>query len=332
MLCPEDGQGCQSAVDDFTQPYADAGLAPEIVSTLKDNMLTTCTRACEAAVDGETCSESNPCAPGSSFCDYSLGNTGSCQACPLDVNQCYQEGYLNTEMEKRECVKCSLDCLSNPVSELIANGKNISSISIASIMADTVNLNGSGALIDCSDLILHDVEICSGATGKVCLVHDYTLDTLYWQLTDKAESSGCTAIILFGNYRDVPQYEPCTAQHSFDHIGIPFVCVSYNDGKLLLNNIDPESMAEVHAGYLGLLCSPESINQRCSNAIPCNSDNEFCNFGRKVENGVYVEGWCTACPEDPLHCYFDPSGGQPRHPEFVKSCFETCGAEIYFNK
>ena len=241
--------------------------------------------------------------------------------------------FVNTEIARRECIKCSLDCLSTPASSLFVNQNEFNSEAISYIMSNTTNFYSSGELIDCSDLILHGVDVCPGASGRICVIHDYTLNTLYWQLTDKAERSGCSAVIVFGDYEHVPNHEPCASAHSYDHIGIPFVCISYNDGNLLLDeHISSTSIANVSTDYFWLLCSPDARGDQCSDSIPCVNSTDFCNYGRKVENGVYVEGWCRPCSEDPLYCYFDPNGGFPRHPEFVKSCVQTCDAEIYFER
>ena len=190
---------------------------------------------------------------------------------------------------------------------LIANGLEIPSKSIDSITADMIMLSSVGELIDCSDLILHDVQICPGASDRVCIINDYTFNTIYWELSNKAEKSGCVAVILFGNYVTLSDDEPCDSHHSFDHLGIPFVCISFNEGKALLENLNSKSIADVTSVPLGLLCATDTVSDRCSDKIPCHSSGEFCNFMRKVENGVYVEGWCEPCNEDPLYCYFDPS-------------------------
>ena len=305
MWCPND-KNCQGAVDELMQRFIENGTEPVHNET---ELLNMCIRTCEAAVTGQTCSRSNPCTPGSSFCDYSSEESGICRQCPLDINECYRENYLTTEVEKRECVKCSLDCSSTPYSALVANEDEFESNSIFSITANTTNFYASGELIDCSSLILHGVEACPGAEGRVCLVHDYTQNTLYWQLTDKLERNGCSAVILYGDYETFASHEACQAQHSYDHIGIPFVCVSYNDGMLLLDQYASKHTAEVATDYYWLLCSPDPLLEKCSNTIPCSNDNDFCNFMRKVEDGVYVEGYCMPCSEDPLYCYFDP--GEP---------------------
>lgn len=305
MYCPEDGQDCHGAVDDL-RPLITISDSQDVIDKLLNWTYITCVQTCDAAIEGETCSENKTCAPGQSFCDYSLSESGSCQACPVDVDQCYQDGFLSTERGRKECVKCDLDCESHPSSDLTAHGQNISSEAIDAITTNNVDLVGSGALIDCSDLVLQNVDICLGAEGKVCLIHDYTLDTLYWQLTDKAERSGCTAVVAFGDFLNYPNHEPCSLQHSFDHVNIPVVCISYNDGKVLLNSINSDSTAEVYSGYVGLLCPVEDYLEQCSKVIPCSSELDFCNYHRKVENGEYVEGWCQPCAEDPLYCYFDP--------------------------
>lgn len=300
MYCPEDGQDCQGAVDDL-KPLINIGESQDVVDLLLTMTYITCARTCEAAIQGESCSENKTCAPGQSFCDYSLGDSGLCQACSVDVDQCYQDGFLSNERERKMCVKCDLDCQSHPSSELIAHGQNISSQAIDAITTNTTDLFGSGALIDCSDLVLHNVEICTGADGKVCLIHDYTLDTLYWQLSDKAERSGCTAVVLFGDFLNHPDHEPCRLRHSFDHVNIPLVCISYNDGKTLLNSISSESKAEVYAGYTGLLCPVGDYLEQCSKVIPCSSDSDFCNYHRKVRELKLIDpSECSVSASDHL--------------------------------
>jgi hypothetical protein len=304
MWCPENGVTCQTAVDELKERFIENGTESQL---LEKDVLDMCIRTCEAAVVGESCSKSNPCTPGSSFCDFTSIDSGICQECPLDIEQCYQEGYLSTEKEKRECIKCGLECFELSLTMVTANEDEVPSHSISFIMANTTNLFGSGLLIDCSDLILAGVETCPGASGRVCLIHDYTLNTLYWQLTEKAERSGCSAVILFGDYANLPNNEPCVSQHSYDHLGIPFVCVSLHDGKILLNQHESQSESDVLTNYVSLFCQPDTSSSVCSNTIPCEADTDFCNFGRKVQNGVYVEGWCEPCQVDnPLYCYFDP--------------------------
>ena len=319
MWCPND-KDCKGAVDDLRQRFVDNGTEPVHNET---ELLNVCIRACEAAVVGQTCSRSEPCTPGSSFCDFSSGESGVCRPCPIDINECYQKNYLTTEVEKRECVKCSLDCWSTPDAALVANENEFETNPVLSITANATSFYASGELIDCSSLILHGVETCPGAEGRVCLVHDYTLNTLFWQLTDKLERNGCTAVILYGNYHDY-LHEPCQAQHSFDHIGIPFVCVSYNDGKLLLDQYVSNHIAEVATVYSWIVCAPDPEYEKCSNTIPCSNDNEFCNFMRKVVDGVYVEGYCVQCSEDPLYCYFDPGEPLYNKNDDVLQSSDTC--------
>ncbi|KAL3779349.1 hypothetical protein HJC23_007479 [Cyclotella cryptica] len=294
------GDDCPSAVHNLGQMFIDADIIPEYN---EEDLLNMCIRACAAGREGEPCSQNQPCTPGSSFCDYSLSDSGSCQECPLDVDECYQEGFVSTELGKKECVKCSLECVSLSASQVASNGKEIPSNAIDAITSSMLEFNVTGSLKDCSGLILDEVDVCEGAAGHICLVEDYTFDTLFWQLTDKAEKSGCLAVIMFADYENFPDNEPCRARHSYDQLDIPFVCISYDEGTLLMKeHIDSESITDVSTNYLGLMC--------------------FADFPR----------WCEHCTEDPLFCYFDPVGGFPRTPEFISSCVESCNAEVSFGR
>lgn len=311
MRCPGDtnqsntfGKDCQSAVYNLGRKFIAADIMPEYK---EEELLNMCLRACASRSAGESCSQNQPCTPGSSFCDYSLSDSGTCQECPLDVDSCYQEGFISTEMGKKECVKCSLECVSLSLSQLTANGKEIQSNAIDAITSNTVEFNRTGSLKDCSRLILDEVEVCEGAAGRVCLVEDYTFNTLFWQLTEKAERSGCVAVIMYADYSNAPENEPCRASHSYGYLGIPFVCVSYTDGKRLVKeHLHSDFMTVVSTNYLGLMCFADNHGELCSNTIPCSYNTAFCNYEKRVVNGLYVEGFCDPCNEDPIFCYFDP--------------------------
>jgi len=311
MRCPGDsnqstsfGKDCQSAVDNLGQMLIAADIIPEYK---EDELLNMCIRACAARSEGESCSKNQSCTPGSSFCDYSLSDSGTCQECPLDVDSCYQEGFISTELGKKECVKCNLACVSLSLSQLTTNGNDIQSNAIDAITSNTVEFNGTGSLKDCSALILDEVEVCEGAAGHICLVEDYTFNTLFWQLSEKAERSGCLAVIMFADYSNTPDNEPCRVSHSYAYLGIPFVCISYTDGKRLVKeHLDSESITVVSTNYLGLICFADNPRELCSNTIPCSSNTAFCNYEKRVVSGVYVEGSCDPCNEDPIFCYFDP--------------------------
>ena len=331
MRCPNKeldatyGSDCKSAVHNIRQAIIDVnitGLAShsdeqlffDTSSYSDQDFLDLCIQTCEAGGVGNACSKNQPCTQGTSFCDYSSTDTGTCQQCPSDANQCYHEGFLSNEVGKKECAECALFCQSLAMSNVNISAdddnKNIQSSHMGSIISNTTELLGTGNLIDCSDLILDEVNTCPRAAGRVCLVEDYTMNTLFWNLSNKAERSGCTAVIIFGDYSTFPSHKPCALSHSFDHLGIPFVCISFNDGKLLKKEaLKSVASASVSTSYFGSICyDPSDSFRYCSHDVPC-LDGEFCDFQRKISqtgNGVYVDGHCTPCDQDPLYCYFDP--------------------------
>eukprot|EP00956_Cyclotella_meneghiniana_P027703 scaffold62802_cov22-Cyclotella_meneghiniana.AAC.1 len=72
---------------------------------------------CETFLDGgkdtNECSVDDPCTPGSHFCDYksdddfALNISGTCKACPSELDECYEDGFLTSHRSKLNCHLCS---------------------------------------------------------------------------------------------------------------------------------------------------------------------------------------------------------------------------------
>ncbi len=217
-------------------------------------------------------------------------------------------------------------------SKLLVNGEEISSDYMHYAIQDSF-LNASGSIVDCSQLVLSGEEECDGAEGKVCFVDDFTKDALYFEVSNKAETSGCIAIIFTAPY----QVGYDCGYHSYDDLSIPFVCVSPEDGQRISGN-HIGKYATVEVEITGQACvNHMSYGTPCTEKAVCTSENEFCPFDRKVFDSEKVGGWCWPCPldergnPDPLYCYFDlESGVYPRTPEYVENCVHSCDAQLQF--
>ena len=70
--------------------------------TVYDELLSYCQTMCEGGKDAEECSVDDPCTPGSHFCDYksddsfALNISGTCKACPSDLDRCYEDGFVTS--------------------------------------------------------------------------------------------------------------------------------------------------------------------------------------------------------------------------------------------
>ena len=293
--------------------------------------LESCRSLCESGVKGDSCSVDSPCTTGFTYCDFSNveDQSGICQECPEDLNDCHRDGFLASDLGKTSCVECRLQNNAFGNSSLIVDGELIRSGFVGLARQEAVQ-SASGVIFDCSDLVLHDVNLCEGAEGHICIVHDFTLNTVYWEASNKAEASGCVGIIIFNKLSDV-------GHHSYDEHRIPMLFVSYDDGMALLEN-KLGSTAIIYVNLMGLAWEPgNSWGHTCSDIITCTNNGEFCPFDRTVVGGVYVEGWCWPCPldengdPDSIGCYFDnEGGGYIRNPKYVQSCANSCNAKLEF--
>mmetsp|Transcript_25638 Transcript_25638/g.33976 ORF Transcript_25638/g.33976 Transcript_25638/m.33976 type:complete len:828 (+) Transcript_25638:53-2536(+) len=298
-----------------------------------------CAEMCEAGLSGDGCSDENKCTGGSHFCDYSGDDelTGVCKMCPADVGECFNGGFSSSDRSLKECYKCRLACYDVAVSSLSVDGEELTSEPIYSATQEST-LSASGPLVDCSDIILADVDICPDAEGSVCLVGYYTLGVrifgdLFYEISDKAEKSGCVAMIKF----DLSSFIG-GSHHSYDHLTIPFVSVGTNDGNHLKNN-KIGSTAHVGSEIWGSACYPSFDTIACNDKIPCQDADTYCDYSSVVQNGVYVEGECVECPKgeggepDPLGCYFERREASfIKTQEEVESCAKSCGAYLTYDE
>ena len=82
-------------------------------------LLSSCQGLCEAGKKGEACStgyfhhdgnyHGDSCMPGSHFCDFisdeefAMNSLGTCKACPLDPDKCYQYSFVTSIEGKQNC-------------------------------------------------------------------------------------------------------------------------------------------------------------------------------------------------------------------------------------
>lgn len=291
-----------------------------------------CTELCESGLSGDACSGDDKCTAGSHFCDFSSDDEGSgiCRECPADISDCFEEGFLASGRSQRECSSCRLFCVDVGTSTLEVDGEAFHVAMMERAVQEQM-MSASGPLVDCSDLILADVHVCNGAQGSVCLIEDYTFDTLFFELSEKAERNGCVAIVKFA---DTPTFR--TSQHSHDHLAIPFVDVRYEDG-MRLRDEKIGAVAHVQSELFGSSCYP-SFDTVCSDELPCQEKNTYCNFRAVVEEGEYVEGYCRSCPTDedgnpdPAGCYFSREReSSVTTQKEVESCAKSCQADLNYD-
>mmetsp|Transcript_24856 Transcript_24856/g.50855 ORF Transcript_24856/g.50855 Transcript_24856/m.50855 type:complete len:570 (+) Transcript_24856:272-1981(+) len=332
MHCPAHdpvyGQNCASSIEKISQMF-------HLSTENEDSLLELCTNFCEGRTKGKRCSRDEPCSTASHFCDFHDVNNdfGVCQECPTDINDCYEAGFLAYESGRRDCLSCRMHCDDIGRSKLVIDDIEIPSDFMHLAIQESI-LAASGPIIDCSDLIRLGVDICIGARDKVCLVEANTKNIKYWDLSQKAEDSGCVALILNATYNETNS-KAC-GFHSYDELGIPFVCISSNDGRRIRTSTIGK-IASVEVNILGQACQKDSPRGSiCSEKIPCSGENEFCPYDKTVVDGEYIEGWCKPCPIDgygnpsQLSCYFDFYEGYARNSQHVVDCVKSCDAQVQF--
>mmetsp|Transcript_12998 Transcript_12998/g.25311 ORF Transcript_12998/g.25311 Transcript_12998/m.25311 type:complete len:832 (+) Transcript_12998:115-2610(+) len=330
--CPEldsiYGHDCATSIKNMTQIF-------DLTVANASSLLDMCTKMCDNGFEGDYCSVEEPCSAYSHFCDFSdaQNDLGVCQKCPKEISDCYGKGFITSEAGRRNCVECEPQCDDVGWSTLIVEEKEIPSDFMHLAIQESY-LAASGPITDCSDLVRHSVDKCIGAGGKVCLVDVSTRHIKYRELSQKAENSGCVAIILNATYNNGRPI--ACGSHSYDELGVPFICISNNNTNYFQKDAIGKTAA-IEVNILGQACHNNS-NQGtiCSENVPCASKNEFCPFDRKVVNGDYEDGWCDRCPIDgngnpvPLSCYFDFSEGYARDSKYVIDCVKSCDAQIKF--
>ena len=318
--------------------YSDCQVAIQSISELfnisgadynTEESLFYCEQMCASGVEGDACFENKTCNPGY-FCDFSVeSNSGICKSCPYNISTCFQDDFISSLASKRECYNCQLACTEVSDASILLDENELSSTKPISNAIQSSFVNASGPLIDCSNLILHDVYICQGAENHVCLVNDFTSDVLFWDLSQKAENNNCSAIIMFPSGGS-------GGQHSNDELSIPYVFVSDEYEKNLLKSSIGQ-IVNIEVRISGSACMPSwniyGMGDVCNEKLPCRGENEYCDFRKSVQDGKYIEGWCSSCPDDPAGCFFDRnSGSNVKGLAQVQSCASTCMAELSFDQ
>jgi hypothetical protein len=216
-------------------------------------------------------------------------------------------------------------------SALTVNGNEIPSSPIDFSIQKSYQ-NASGPLIDCSNLLLENEDVCPGAEGHVCIVDSSILGEskvaiFEWELSNVAEENGCVAIVEIGGF----------GWHDSDTLAIPFILVDVSDRMILLKS-EPNAVAQIDAQLFGTECSYNYFD--CNSKLPCGEGN-YCYFWDVIVDNVYTEGACQRCPTfddgepDPAGCFFDREGvfiGISTFsfftPEIVISCSQACNATI----
>ncbi|KAL3776736.1 hypothetical protein HJC23_005397 [Cyclotella cryptica] len=341
FTCPDAGSDCETAVSEFLELHdisEETIFDDNVSSNIADELLTSCHDLCEAGSKGDACrsnDDHDSCTPGSHFCDFASDEdfaknvSGTCIACPLDRNECYQDGFLTSSRGKQNCANCRLVCSEVGQSTLTVNGTEIPSSPIAAAIQKSYQ-NVSGTLIDCSHLLLENEDECPGAEGRVCIVdpsilRNYQVAELPWELSDAAEKNGCVAIIAIDIY----------FWHDFDKLAIPFIIVSKEYAKQWLAS-DVDAVAQIEVQLFGSTCTRNTFS--CNTKLPC-GDNEFCHYLDVVIDDEYTEGHCDVCPKfdngepDPSRCFFDQDDYWDitfsfSSPAAVRSCANSCNATL----
>ena len=173
--------------------------------------------------------------PGSHFYDFvsdvefAMNSAGTCKACPLDPDECYQYGFVTSIEGKQNCTCCMLDCDCKGTSHLTVNGKEVLSYPVYESIQKSYQ-NASSPLTDCSNLLLENEEKCPGAEGHVCIVDisvlgESEVGKLTWKLYNEAEGM----VMWQSFYRGYGIY-------AYDELAIPFVFVLEEDGQQLLKS------------------------------------------------------------------------------------------------
>ncbi|KAL7467731.1 hypothetical protein ACHAXS_007969 [Conticribra weissflogii] len=328
FYCPSQdplyGRDCRSSVRNMTQIF-------DLEETSATSMIERCEEMCESGLEGDFCNDDDPCTLASHFCDFSnIGeNSGICQECPNTMDACYDDGFILSEKGRRDCTKCQQFCYDLGYSKFIVGGEEFESDYIHFAIQDSYQF-GSGPIVDCSNLVINGEKKCKGAKGSICYVDDFTSQVLYWQLSNKAESVGCAAVVFTAPYQDV--WLGC-GTHGFSDIEIPFICIHPKNGKYIQNNLLGQN-SSVEVEVTGQAClNYHEWGDQCSELVTC-GEGEFCPFDKQVVDSEYVIGYCRACPvddngnPDPLYCYFDTEGGNIRNAKLAESCITSCDAQI----
>jgi len=300
-----------------------------------DKMLEGCQKLCEGGKDAEECSINDPCTPGTHFCDFSSneeGAQGTCKACPLDIDECYIDGFATSVQGKINCHDCRMDCRNVAGTPTVTiNEKEYNAYS-ADYSIQKSSQDVSGPLIDCSNLLLVNEFECPGAQDHVCLFdtslinHEDIESRTAWDLYEQSKNNGCIAIVVAGFWFD------------FDYANMSFPYVQLFENETLQDMLGEE--AQVKTQVVGTECYVSAYYTECtSSGLSC-GDKEYCDYGAIQVDGMYTEGQCFDCPTfdngepNPAGCFF--AQGKISYdwynPEIVKSCATSCNASLASGK
>eukprot|EP00804_Cyclotella_cryptica_P010052 CCRYP_020493-RB/>CCRYP_020493-RB protein AED:0.05 eAED:0.05 QI:45/1/1/1/0.75/0.8/5/445/885 len=341
FTCPDAGSDCETAVSEFLELHdisEETIFDDNVSSNIADELLTSCRDLCEAGSKGDACrsnDDHDSCTPGSHFCDFASDEdfakniSGTCIACPLDRNECYQDGFLTSSRGKQNCADCRLNCSEVGQSMLIVNGTEIPSSPILGAIQKSYQ-NVSGPLIDCSHLLRDNDDNCPGAEGHICIIdpkilRKYEVAELPWELSSAAEANGCVAIVAIDIYY----------WYEYSNLAIPIVIISKEDANQWLTS-DYDVVAHIEVQLFGSSCSRNRFS--CNTKLPC-GQGQFCHYLDVVIDEEYTEGHCDVCPTfdngepDPARCFFKQDHYWDitfsfSSPEAVKSCASLCNATL----
>jgi hypothetical protein len=314
MPCPETKEGC------YSLETTTAGL---------EACLAYCGGNLFRTQEGGFCSETDDC-DFRTFCRKLPGNaTGICSKCPSNP----REDCL-VESDAKSCLQCHVQCSLHYWGDFTVEDQAVWT-SVFSTNQPLTNDEMIAPLVDCSD---EEVETCANAKDSICLIKtNFSYTTVFAQAPNlfhriglKSQNSGCLAVVIFHSQEEIyPDNRPGVSwiQSTLD---IPAIIVSYASGSYLLesklgsianltvynNDLDQyhQPLAEEVPGF----CRK---NEYCSFSVDCVDENEYC-----LPNSVLKGFRCTACPEDPLECFFPKFDAK----KFVNTELMACSSKCAY--
>ena len=285
---------------------------------------------------GVHCSDEALCDSGL-FCQHGVSaalnqnghDRGICTSCPEDRKDCLADSVGGlTLASKRRCLECYRSCSYKYWGEFAVDGEEGREHIMAYALSSLPSYSSVGSvyapLVDCSDLVLDKVDICTGANNSICLVHDFDIDTVYSYIATECENSGGMALVLY--YQKGPGYSndvPVDLSTLLSPANISVVRIAYNDGKRLQQD-KLGSFANVTTYDADSHCWKEEY---CSTTIPCVDTNQYCYFLEGSDEGHE----CRVCPDDPVNCFFPSTiviDMDARVSNTIKSCSSSCMMDL----
>lgn len=255
--------------------------------------------------------------------DIARNIPGICKACPQDLSECFEDGFVTSKQSKLNCHYCRMSCYTavGNATLSIAN-EDFIVISDESIIQRS-SQDVSGPLIDCTNLLFVNKFVCPGAEDHVCFFDASGMSPdesrTLWGLYQAAKSNGCIAMVVYNTWFNI-DYEMLT---------IPFVTLIERGN--LQGMLEGGSRIQVQT--VGTVCVASSIDTDCTNSGLNCGDNEYCRFSHINEQ--YTEGLCTKCPTfengepDSSGCFWDDGYDYTIYsPDRVKSCAISCEASF----